>query len=58
MSPLPGIPLVRPRVPLVEDGRELSTLLAELLTEEGYQVDIARTGNESCTWGWPGDTRS
>jgi two-component system response regulator QseB len=54
MSPLPGIPLVRPRVLLVEDDRNLSTLLAELLTEEGYEVDTARDGQRGLHLGLAG----
>ncbi|GAA4344994.1 response regulator transcription factor [Angustibacter luteus] len=33
-----------PRVLVVEDDRQLSAMLAELLTDEGYQVDVARDG--------------
>jgi DNA-binding response OmpR family regulator len=28
----------------VEDDRQLSAMLAELLTEEGYEVEVARDG--------------
>jgi DNA-binding response OmpR family regulator len=34
----------RPHVLVIEDDRELSTLLVELLTDEGYRVDAARDG--------------
>jgi two-component system response regulator QseB len=34
----------RPRVLLVEDDGQLSSMLAELMTEEGYAVEIARDG--------------
>jgi two-component system, OmpR family, response regulator QseB len=33
-----------PRVLLVEDDRDLSTMLANLLTQEGYQVELAQDG--------------
>ncbi|SCE78749.1 response regulator transcription factor [Micromonospora mirobrigensis] len=35
----------RPRLLLVEDDRELTGLLADLLTEEGYDVDVAPDGH-------------
>jgi two-component system response regulator QseB len=34
------------RLLLVEDDRQLSGMLAELLSEEGYAVDLARDGQE------------
>ncbi|MEU9739698.1 response regulator transcription factor [Micromonospora chersina] len=36
---------VRPRLLLVEDDRALTGLLADLLTEEGYEVDVAGDGH-------------
>ena len=41
---MPGPPCVRPRILLVEDDAELSALLAGLLAEEGYEVEVARDG--------------
>jgi len=41
---MPGSPSVRPRVLLVEDEGQLSAMLAELLAEEGYEVEVARDG--------------
>ncbi|MFC0004914.1 response regulator transcription factor [Micromonospora siamensis] len=35
----------RPRLLLVEDDRALTGLLADLLTEEGYDVDVAADGH-------------
>ncbi|WP_255608366.1 response regulator [Micromonospora sp. PLK6-60] len=35
----------RPRLLLVEDDRALTALLADLLTEEGYAVDVAGDGH-------------
>src|SRR4051812_8106627 len=43
-SSMPGPPCVRPRILLVEDDAELSALLAGLLAEEGYEVEVARDG--------------
>ena len=34
----------RPRILLVEDDGQLATMLTELLTDEGYQVDTAHDG--------------
>lgn len=44
-----------PRLLLVEDDRELSTMLARLLTEEGYAVTAARDGQEGLHQGLVGD---
>lgn len=38
------MPTVTPAVLVIEDDRELSALLAELLVEEGYRVDTAFDG--------------
>ena len=35
----------RPRLLLVEDDRALTALLADLLDEEGYEVDVANDGH-------------
>lgn len=47
--PIPGgdtgpVESTRPRLLLVEDDRALTALLADLLAEEGYDVDLARDG--------------
>jgi DNA-binding response OmpR family regulator len=40
----PEAPASQPRVLLVEDDGQLAAMLAELLSEEGYRVDLARDG--------------
>lgn len=40
------MPTISPAVLVIEDDRELSALLAELLTEEGYRVDTAFDGQQ------------
>ena len=44
-----------PRLLLVEDDRELSTMLERLLTEEGYAVTAARDGQAGLHHGLVGD---
>ncbi len=44
----------RPTVLLVEDDRALSDMLAELLREEGYDVDVARDGQRGLHLGLTG----
>jgi DNA-binding response OmpR family regulator len=45
---------VRRRVLLVEDDQQLSTMLAELLAEEGYDVETARDGQRGLHLGLTG----
>lgn len=52
--PESDVPPVRPRVLLVEDDRQLSTMLAELLAEEGYDVETARDGQRGLHLGLAG----
>jgi two-component system response regulator QseB len=54
MPSTPGIPPVRPRVLLVEDDRQLSAMLAQLLGEEGYDVETAQDGQRGLHLGLAG----
>lgn len=42
-----GVPVVRPRLLLVEDDDELSSMLVRLLSEEGYAVTRAEDGQRA-----------
>jgi two-component system response regulator QseB len=47
-------PPARPRVLLVEDDRQLSTMLVQLLAEEGYEVEAAQDGQRGLHLGLAG----
>ena len=44
-----------PRLLIVEDDRALCAMLAELFTDEGYQVDVAHDGQQGLHRGLAGD---
>jgi two-component system response regulator QseB len=44
VEPAAAAPALRPHVLLVEDDPQLSSMLAEILDEEGYAVTVARDG--------------
>jgi DNA-binding response OmpR family regulator len=49
-----SVDVLRRRVLVVEDDRDLAAMLADLLTEEGYDVDVAKDGQRGLHRGLTG----